>query len=401
MKKTCFIITLLLNTVNIFAQDYPAAVVKIQRYFNNKQADSLFNMGAPNMKAALPLDKTVAMIDQLHSQLGEMKTVTPLKEGGNYKAIFTNGVFKMLVYLNADNQLEGLRIVPYQETKDSDNVVLNGIHGTLTVPDENKVPVVLLIAGSGPTDRNGNSASGLKTNSFLMIADSLKRNGIACLRYDKRSVGASDNTPEKEMKFEDLVNDAIALIKMLKADPRFSKVFVAGHSEGSLIGMIAAKDNAEGFISIAGAGERADLIIEKQLSMRAPANLAQATSLFDSLRKGYTVQEPANGLKQLFRTSAQPYMMSWLKFDPQTEIKKLKIPVLIIQGSTDIQVSTADAALLKKAKPDAALLEIEGMNHILKTAPADQAANLATYNQPDLPVKKELTDAVVKFVNQH
>jgi pimeloyl-ACP methyl ester carboxylesterase len=352
-------------------------------------------MYGPNRKAALPLEKTRAMIDQLSSQAGALKSVTPLGDVKTYKAVFSNVTLKMLLYLNGDNLLEGLRFVPYEIMKDTDNIVLNGIHGTLTVPPGSK-KVVLIIAGSGPTDRNGNNAMGLKTNCYKQLATALEKEGIASLRYDKRCVGASVVTPEKDLRFEDMVKDAEAFIKMLKT--RFPEVFVVGHSEGSLIGMIAAKGNADGYISIAGLGEPADITLKKQISVRAPTVATQAALILDSLKKGHTVQEPSNELKAFFHSSVQPYMISWLQYDPQQEIKKLKIPVLIIQGTTDIQVSTHDAELLKKAKPDATLLEIEGMNHILKAAPADRAANMATYNQPDLPLKKELTDAIVQFV---
>jgi pimeloyl-ACP methyl ester carboxylesterase len=393
MKKSLFVLIILLNTVCVMAQaDYPAAVAKFQRYYNQKQADSIFNMYGPNMKAALPPDKTTAMVDQLHSQMGVLKSTTVLGDVKTYKAVFANVTLKMLLYLTEDNLLEGLRLVPYtEEAKDTDNVIVNGIHGTLTSPPGSK-KVVLIIAGSGPVDRNGNIANNFNTNSSKLLAEALEKNGIACLRYDKRSIGRSDKTPEKDMTFERMVNDAAALIKMLKVN--YKEVFVAGHSEGSLVGMIAAKENTAGFISIAGAGESADVILKKQLDDAA------AAILLDSLKSGHRVQEPSGNLRLLFRSDVQPYMISWLKYDPQQEIKKLKIPVLIIQGTTDIQVSTYDAELLKKAKPDATLVEIEGMNHILKTAPEDRAANVATYNQPDLPIKPELTDAIVKFIHQ-
>jgi pimeloyl-ACP methyl ester carboxylesterase len=397
MKRVLFVLIILLNTVCVIAQaDYPAAVAKFQRYYNQKQADSLFNMYGPNMKAALPLDKTTAMINQLNSQAGELKSVTPLGNEKTYKAVFTNVTLKLSMYLNNDNQLEGLHFVGYEERKDSDNVVLNGIHGTLIAPPGSK-KVVLFIAGSGPTDRDGNSAMGLRTNCTKMMAEALEKAGIASLRYDKRSIGTSDITPEKDMRFENMVDDAIALIKMLKGS--YTEVYVAGHSEGALVGMLASKANVTGYISIAGAGESADLILRKQLDVSMPNSAAQASLLMDSLKRGYTIQEPSGKLNLIFHSSVQPYMRSWMKYDPQQEIKKLKIPVLIIQGTTDLQVSTHDAELLKKAKPDATLVEIEGMNHILKAAPAERNANVSTYNQPDLPLKEEVIPAIISFVS--
>lgn len=414
MKIILFVFAMLFNAACTMAQaDYPTAVSKFQRYYTGKQSDSLFNMFSNNMKAALPLDKTTGMMDALHQQLGEIKSITLLTTEAThviYKATFTNTVCKLILALNNENLLEGLRLVPFEEikavAKDTDNIILNDIHGTLTVPDGNKkVPVVLVIAGSGPTDRNGNSEkSGLNSNAYKMLATALQANGIACLRYDKRGIGTSVVSNKADVRFDDMVSDATGFIKMLKADPRFSKVFVLGHSEGSLIGMIAAeKMHADGFISVAGAGERADIIIEKQIAVQSAELATQATILLDSLVKGYHVKVPDNNLSGLFNASMQSYLISWLKYDPQQEIKKLKIPVLILQGNTDIQVGPADAALLKKAKPDAVLTEIDQMNHILKQAPSDRATNIATYNNPNLPLKKELTEAVVTFVfkNEH
>jgi pimeloyl-ACP methyl ester carboxylesterase len=411
MKNVLFVTLILLKAACTMAQaDYPAALSKFQRYYTAKQSDSLFNMFSANMKAALPLDKTTALMESLHIQLGEIKSITLLTKESNYivyKATFDKSICKLILALNNDNLLEGLRLMPFEEVKavakDTDNVTLNGIHGTLTLPDGNKIiPVVLVIAGSGPVDRNGNSFKlGLNTNAYKQLATALQENGIACLRYDKRGIGNSVATAEEDLRFEDMVNDAEGFIKMLKADKRFSKVIILGHSEGSLIGMIAAeKAHATGFISVAGAGERADIIIEKQLGAQSKEMAAQATVLLDSLVKGFHVKEPANNLNRLFHASVQSYMISWLKYDPQKEIKKLTLPVLIVQGNTDIQVTGADAALLKKAKPDAVLKEIDQMNHTLKQASSDKATNIATYSNPDLPLKKELTDVVIAFVTK-
>jgi pimeloyl-ACP methyl ester carboxylesterase len=237
---------------------------------------------------------------------------------------------------------------------------------------------------------------------YKMLADSLLLHGIASLRYDKRGVGESKAVVKSEAsgKFEDLVDDAAGFIKMLKADHRFSKVIVLGHSEGSLIGMIAAgRTKSDAFISVAGPGERIDKIIERQLAAQSPQLAAEATVIFDSLGRGYAVQKPDQELLFLFRPSVQPYLMSWLRYDPREEIKKLAQPVMILQGATDIQVSIQDAQLLKKAKPDAVLKLVAGMNHILKQASADRQKNMATYSMPDLPLDAELVGDIAAFVH--
>jgi uncharacterized protein len=283
------------------------------------------------------------------------------------------------------------------------NTPTGDISGTLMVPEKvRKSPVVLIIAGSGPTDRDGNSALGIKTNAYKMIAESLASNHISSLRYDKRGIGKSKGAlkSESEITFEAYINDAIAWIEKLKQDKRFSSIIVLGHSEGSLIGMVAAeKTKTARYISIAGSGRSIDAVIHEQLQNQLPAQmLKESDSIMDSLKAGRTVKKVNPMLLSLYRPSVQPYMISWLKYDPATEIKKLRIPVLIIQGTSDIQVSVEDAKILSAAKPDAKLLLIENMNHILKESEADRQKNLATYTKPELPLKNELVTGINNFI---
>ncbi len=275
------------------------------------------------------------------------------------------------------------------------------LEGTLMAPEQNSTKAVaLLIAGSGPTDRDGNNPA-MKNNSLKMIAIELSKNGIASLRYDKRGIARSQSAGLKEadLRFDNYVNDAKEWITYLKKELKFNNILVIGHSEGSLIGMIASQNkNANKFISLAGAGQSADKIIREQLKNQPPSVTIQVNSILDEMVKGKTVENTPVQLNSIFRPSVQPYMISWIKYDPQKEIAKLKIPVLIIQGTTDIQVSKDDATRLSKALPGAKLVIIDGMNHILKQAPADRDMNILTYSQPDLPLIKELTDNIVSFI---
>jgi hypothetical protein len=273
----------------------------------------------------------------------------------------------------------------------------------LTVPVKpKKSPVVLIIAGSGPTDRDCNSPLGIKTNAYKMLAESFAENGISTVRFDKRGIAESKTAAasESELRFETYINDAVGWINMLKKDKRFSKTIVLGHSEGSLIGIIAAeKTGISKFISLAGVGSPADTILRRQLKGQLPPQLmAESNNILDSLRSGKTVSKVNPVLISLYRPSVQPYLISWIKYDPSTEINKLKIPVLIVQGTTDIQVSVDDAKQLAAAKPDAKLLIVDNMNHILKEAEADRQKNIATYNQPELPLKQGLVKELVSFI---
>ena len=278
------------------------------------------------------------------------------------------------------------------------------ISGTLTFPADLKTaPVVLIIAGSGPTDRDGNSVMGLKTNAYKYLADDLAKNGIACVRYDKRGIAKSRQamTSEDNLRFETYINDVVDWVSFLRNDTRFSRIILAGHSEGSLIGIVAAeKTKISGLISISGVAVPADQILKEQLKGKLPPLLAmESNKILDSLKAGKTIKIISPELNSLYRPSVQPYMISWIKYNPAIEISKLKIPVLILQGTTDLQVSPENAQLLKNANTGARLRIYENMNHVLKECGQDIQANMSTYNNPDLPLKSGLVEEMVDFVS--
>ncbi|MGB5821307.1 MAG: alpha/beta hydrolase [Saonia sp.] len=275
------------------------------------------------------------------------------------------------------------------------------IMGTLLIPERlDKVSVVLIISGSGPTDRNGNHPV-MSNNALKMLAERLYENGIASLRFDKRGIRESraSGFSESDLRFENYINDVKEWCALLKKDHRFDRLIILGHSEGSLIGMIAAQaTKVDKFVSVAGAGFPAGEIIRQQLQSQSPIVLVQALPIIEKLEQGEKVTTVPQMLYSLFRPSVQSYMISWFKYDPQTEISKLDCPVLIVQGTTDIQVSLADAQKLSEANKGAKKVIIEGMNHILKESELDRAKNIQTYNNPELPLKEELIMNIVDFV---
>ena len=279
------------------------------------------------------------------------------------------------------------------------------IKGTLTLPaNKNNVPVVLIISGSGPTDRDCNQPA-MQTNAFKYLADTLQKRGIASVRFDKRGIGESLDTnlvfKEIDLRFDTFINDVIAWVDTLAKDNRFSSIIVAGHSEGSLIGMVASKGNSnvKAFISIAGAGMPAGEKIKEQLASQPPLIKELCYPILDTLIKGDTVSGIPPMLYSLFRPSIQPYMISWFKYNPQLEIKELQIPILIVQGNTDIQVSEKDAELLALANPSAKKKIIKNMNHILKYCDTlDSAKNVETYNNPELPLNNEFIKEIIAFI---
>jgi uncharacterized protein len=275
------------------------------------------------------------------------------------------------------------------------------LEGTLLVPDANRpVPVALIIAGSGPTDRNGNQPM-MVNNSLKFLAEELADAGIASLRFDKRGIAASSGAmiSESELRFEHYVDDAAGWIALLQEDARFNAVIVVGHSEGSLIGKLAAKQaGATGFISLAGMGRSMDQVIRTQLQSQPAFVLDIALPILDQLVEGTMVEEIPPMLQPLFRKSVQPYLISVFKHNPSEVIASLDIPVMIVQGSTDIQIGLDEAELLRAASPAAEVAVFEGMNHILKEAPSDFQQNIATYSNPDIPLFSGLSPAIAAFI---
>jgi uncharacterized protein len=275
------------------------------------------------------------------------------------------------------------------------------IDGTLEVVSVTPSPVVLIIAGSGPTDRNGNAlALGLHDDAYELLASALERQNIASLRYDKRGIGASAAamSSEKDLTFDTYVDDATGWLRKLRADGRFTKIVVAGHSEGSLIGMIAAQRGpADAFVSLDGAGRPIAVVLREQLKPQlSPELYARADAIIASLQNGTTVADVPPELTILFRASVQPYLISWFKYDPAVEISKLHVPVTIVQGTADVQVTMADAQALHRGDPSARLVVVQGMNHVLKYAPdvSSQTAILKGYGDPSLPIAPQVVDAV-------
>lgn len=285
--------------------------------------------------------------------------------------------------------------------------VAKTLHSTILLPKDTTrpMPIVLLISGSGPTDRNGNSPMlHGKNNSLLMLAEGLASNGIASLRYDKRGVGESAGAmvAEADLRLDTYVDDAMSWCEQLRKDKRFTAVIIAGHSEGSLIGMLAAKRcNADGFISISGAGRSAADILRTQLAGKLPPELAaQSDAILKNLEAGKTTENPPPALDAIYRPSVQPYLISWFRYDPAKWIAALTVPVLIVQGTTDLQVTVDDAKRLAAANPKAKLILIEGMNHVLKEVPADRDKQIASYGNPDLRLAPEFLVGIVDFVRK-
>ncbi|GGD11606.1 alpha/beta hydrolase family protein [Pontibacillus salipaludis] len=280
------------------------------------------------------------------------------------------------------------------------------LSGALMTPDDqSEFPVVLIIPGSGPTTRDGNSTQiPGKNNSLLKVAESLKEEGIASLRYDKRGAGKNASVMnETDLRFEQFVDDAGLWIEKLAQDDRFTSIGVIGHSQGSLVGMLSAKDTEVGaYVSLAGVGKSFDQALLDQLQRAIPEELyKESERIVEDIKKGEDVKDIPESLQTTFRPSVQPFLRSWMQYDPAKQIQELSIPTLIVNGTHDLQVPPEEAEILAEAQPEAELLLIEGMNHVLKDAPKDREGNLKAYEDPEIPLAEGLMAGIVSFLKDH
>ncbi len=274
----------------------------------------------------------------------------------------------------------------------------NHFNGTLLLPKIETPPLLILLAGSGPLDKDGNT-NFMKSNMLKKLAQRLGDNNIASFRYDKHSLRQiKKGTYDLDYTFNIFIEDAKAAIEHFKSKSEFGKIYVLGHSQGSLVGMIAANGKADGFISLAGAGQSIDEVITYQINESAPQFTEDTKRVFGILKEGSMTDDFPAALASIFNKETQPFMMSWMKYNPQDEIKKLDIPVLIINGTKDIQVTVDEANLLHNAYPDSELVIIEKMNHVLVAIDGERLENVKSYNEPNREFPNELIKALIDFI---
>lgn len=278
------------------------------------------------------------------------------------------------------------------------------LFGTLAVPREGKANTLcIIVAGSGATDRNGNSGAFVYANSYKMLSDSLVTHGYAVLRYDKRGIGESvyAYTGETSLSFPLYYEDLGIIIRTQRKEKNFEKIVLIGHSEGSTVSLMAAlRDSVDGYISLCGPGRSADSLIITQLSTQPLKIREEALMIIRTINTGNTVPDVSEALQSLFRPSVQPYLRSWFAVKPYREISALRCPALIVQGNTDIQVAVSEGEKLQSGLPSAQLITIDQMNHVLKSSPADAAKNIRTYGDPYQPLHKDLVPALLPFLQK-
>jgi fermentation-respiration switch protein FrsA (DUF1100 family) len=278
------------------------------------------------------------------------------------------------------------------------NITINThVDGTLMTPnDNNDAPLVIFIGGSGPVDRDGNQ-SFMKNNMLKKLAEALIENRIASFRYDKRIVKQiRTNTVDMSISFDDFVSDAKSVISYF--EPDYKTIVVAGHSQGSLVGILALGKEVSGYISLAGAGDSIDQVILDQISKTAPMFLDDSKRVLEQLKQGKTTEDYPVALASIFSLDIQPFMSNWMQYNPAEALKSHQLPVLIINGDKDLQVHVDEANLLYEAAQNAELLIVENMNHILVKIEGDELENMKSYNDSSLEIAQDVEKSIVSFI---
>lgn len=281
---------------------------------------------------------------------------------------------------------------------------LGPLKGTMISAGANS-PVVLILPGSGPTDRDGNSPLGVRASTYKLLAEGLAANSISSVRIDKRGLFASAGAVANanDVKISDYAADTHSWIATIRKSTAAPCVWVLGHSEGGLVALVAAQNSSDicGLLLVSAMGRPMDQVLREQLRAANAPLLDQADAAINSLKSGQrfdaTKLHPA--LLPLFRPEVQGFLINEFSYDPTSLIASTRMPVLIMQGARDLQVSVTDAQLLAKAAPRATLKLLSNVNHVLKTVSSDaRNANVATYTDPGLPLADGVAKGIAEFI---
>lgn len=310
--------------------------------------------------------------------------------------------FIMLAFLCA------LSVFVHAEAADSTPVEIPGPLGPLrgTLVSAGK-PVVVIIPGSGPTDRDGNNPMGIKASTYRLLGEALAEQGVSSLRIDKRGMFGSHSAVKdaNDIKISDYAADARSWAREAAQRTGAPCAWLLGHSEGALVAEVAAQGDTTGLcglVLVSGPGRRLSDVLREQLTSN-PANkplLPQALAAISELEAGRHVDDTAlpAPLKPLFYAAVQGFLIDMFRYDPVELLRACPLPILVVQGTTDIQVGMSDAERAISARPGIQLARLEGVNHVLKLAPADRAANIATYADPNLPLAPGIASSIASFL---
>ena len=266
---------------------------------------------------------------------------------------------------------------------------------------------VLIIPGSGPTDRDGNNRLGVNGSPYKRIAEGLARRGITSVRIDKRGMFGSSGAAAdpNAVTIAGYAGDVHAWVKVILQKTGAPCIWVAGHSEGGLVALVSSQ-KPEGFcglILLAAPGRPVGEVLRDQLQLALGNGpmLRQAASAIKALEAGRhpDMRSMHPALQEIFAPPVHGLLISMFSYDPALLIADLHKPVLIVQGERDLQVSVADAQRLKQAAPAAKLVLLPDTNHVFKVVKsADTAANKAAYAKPGAPFSTEVANEIADFI---
>lgn len=286
------------------------------------------------------------------------------------------------------------------------------LSATLAVPETGSDTAVVIVAGSGPTDRNGNSGMNLNSYSYKLLSDGLVESGFAVLRYDKRAIGRSAIAPEliPDLVFEDFVEDAAECVKYLRGRG-FERVIMAGHSEGGLISLVVATQHREakldGVVLLCAPGYSIDVVLRQQLSAQLIPSymglMLSADIIINKLKSGTRVEEKdiPKELISLFHPVVQPFLISNMQYDPEVLARGCELPMLVITGGNDIQVSVDNGTRIVEAAPNATHVTFEKMTHVLKDFESKDRVEqvVGIYVNSQAPINEGVVKHTVEFIN--
>ena len=291
-----------------------------------------------------------------------------------------------------------------QDLKSTNLEINQLIDGTLLEPVKKTKTLAILIAGSGPTNRDGNSTVG-KNNSLKMLAQHLAENGVASFRYDKRifKLMRENNLDQSKLRFEDFVNDAADVVNYFKLynseEYGYEKFILIGHSQGALVAQLASlKTAVTGLVLVCGSARPINEILVEQVSKQAPFLINDLNTSLDSIAKVGYVNKVNPLLRTLLYKDVQPFLQSWMQYDPSEIAKKIEEPTLAIGGTTDIQVPAEEAKVLAEHLQNGKYVIIENMNHVLKTIEDLGLENQKSYTEPNFPMSPQFKTEITTFI---
>lgn len=265
---------------------------------------------------------------------------------------------------------------------------------------------VVIIPGSGPTNRDGNTpSSGMRSDLYRLLAEGLAVAGVASIRIDKRGMFGSVEAiaDANDVTVRAYAEDTAAWVA--RAADLAPCVWLAGHSEGGLVSLVAAQDPPDalcGLILLATPGRPVGRLMVEQVARNPGAApfVEELTSIVADIEAGAPrpVEQISPALQPLFAEGVRDYMLDLFSWDPAALGAGWDGPALIVQGGADIQVGAEDARLLAQAMPQAERLDLPEATHMLK--PDQPGDPLATYREPDIALDPGLVPGIVGFLGQ-